>query len=269
MAKKKTDFIINDQTTPDLTHAPGYGRGYDPDTVVPMMFAPPSEIPMIPESEWIPRIKDRKKYKTGLRDLFKAGKVGTVKDQNGQGFCWSYSVARTIEYVRAVMGEEYVALSGHSVACKIKNFRDEGGWCGLSAQFARASGYVPESLWPAKSMNRSLDTPENWAEAAKYRIVEDYVDLTRAVYDQNLGPTRKTAFAAAISCVLQNIPVVFDLNWWGHSVPIVDADIVDGEVCPDGDNSWTPQWGDNGTFRLQGDRKYPDSAVATRVVNPA
>lgn len=263
MAKKKSQFIIDDSTSSDITHPPGMGRGYDPAQVIPMMFAPPSEITMIPESEWIPRIRERKKSKTGLRDLFKAGKVGTVKDQNGQGYCWAYSTTRTCEYVRASMGEDYVPLSAHSIGCKVKGFRDEGGWGGLSAQFVRANGIVPESLWPAKSMSRSYDTPANWQEAAKYRITEDWVDLTRAVYEQNL------TWAQVVSCLLQNIPVVLDYNWWGHSITGVDVDEVDGEVCPDIDNSWTPSWGDNGTARLQGNKRFPDGAVATRVLNPA
>lgn len=257
------EFIIDDSTNNDILYPKGMGRGHDPKQVVQWMFAPPSQIPLIPESEWIPRIRDRKKYKTGLRDLFKAGKVGTVKDQNGQGYCWSYSVTRTCEYVRAVMGLEYDPLSAHSVACKVKNFQDEGGWCGLSAQFIRANGIVPEALWPAKSMNRKHDTADAWREAEKYRITEDFVDLTRAVYDQNM------TFAQVVSCLLQNIPVVGDFNFWGHSVCLVDVDEIDGEVCPDGDNSWTPGWGDNGTFRLQGQKKYPDGAVATRVLNPS
>lgn len=259
MAKKK-EFVVDDGTPGDVLYPPGMGRGYDPSQVIPFMFAPPSEIPMIPESEWIPRIRDRKKYKTGLRDLFRAKKIGPVKDQNGQGFCWSYSVARSVEYIRAVMNLEYVPLSAHSVACKVKNFRDEGGWCGLSAQFVRANGIVPESLWPAKSMSRSYDTPANWEEAEKYRILEDFVDLARPVHSQNL------TFSQVVSCLLQNIPVVCDWNFWGHSTCMVDVEELDSEVALDGDNSWTPAWGDNGTFRLQGSRRFPDGAVATRVV---
>lgn len=259
MAKKK-DFIIDDSTKGDVTHPPEFGRGYDPSQVIPMMFAPPKEIPLIAESEWIPRIRDRKKYKTGLRDLFKAGKIGQVKDQNGQGYCWAYSVTRTCEYVRAIQNQEYTALSAHSVACKVKGFRDEGGWCGLSAQFIRASGIVPETLWPAKSMSRSHDTASNWTAAEQYRIAEDWVDLTRAVYDQNL------TWEQVVSCLLQNIPCAVDFNWWGHSVCAVDVDERDGEVCLDIDNSWSPDWGDNGTGLLRGNRKKPDGAVGTRVL---
>lgn len=259
---KKKDFIIDESTAPDVTHPPGMGRGYDPSQVIPMIFAPPSQIPLIPESEWIPRIRDRKKHKMGLRDLFKAGAVGTVKDQNGQGYCWAYSVTRTAEYVRAVMGQDYVALSAHSVACKVKGFRDEGGWCGLSAQFIRASGIVPENLWPAKSMSRSHDTAANWAAAEAYRITEDFVDLTRSVYDQNL------TWQQVVSCLLQNIPCACDWNWWSHSCCAVDLEEKDGEVCLDIDNSWTPGWGTNGTGLLRGSRKVPDGAVATRVLNP-
>jgi C1A family cysteine protease len=256
-------FIINDETAGDDLYPATFGRGHDPSQVVPCMFAPPAEIPLVPESEWVPRIRDRKKYKTGLRDLYDAGRAGKIKDQNGQGYCWAYSLVRTCEYVRAAMGLEYTALSAHSVACKVKNFRDEGGWCGLSAQFVRANGVAPESLWPAKSMSRGHDTPAAWEEGRKYRITEDFVDLTRAAWDQDL------TWQQVVSCLLQNIPVVGDYNWWGHSVCLVDVDVVDGEVCPDIDNSWTEAWGDKGTARLQGRRKYPDGAVATRVLNPA
>lgn len=127
----------------------------------------------------------------------------------------------------------------------------------------RASGVVPESHWPAKSMSRSLDTAANWQEASKYRITEDFVDLTRAVYDQNL------TWNQVVSCLLQNIPCAVDFNWWGHSVCAVDVDVLEGEVVLDIDNSWTPSWGDNGTGYLRGSRKIPDGAVATRVINPA
>lgn len=256
-------FIINDTTGNDVIYPQGMRTGHDPSQVVHWMFAPPSEIPLIPEGDWIPMIRERKKYKTGLRDLFRAGKVGTVKDQNPQKFCWAYSTTRTCEYVRAAMNLEYVPLSAHSVACKVKGFRDEGGWCGLSAQFIRTNGIVPESLWPAKSMSRNHDTAANWEEAAKYRITEDFVDLTRAVYDQNL------TWNQVVSCLLQNIPVMLDYNWWGHSVCGVDVDEVDGEVAVDIDNSWSPGWGDKGTARLQGQRKYPNGAAATRVLNPS
>jgi C1A family cysteine protease len=260
---KKKEFILNDETPAQLVYPPGMGRGYDPSQVIPFMFAPPAEIPLIPESEFIPRIRDRKKYKMGLRDLFDARKIGKVKDQNGQGYCWAYSVTRTAEYVRAIANLEYVPLSAHSVACKVKGFRDEGAWCGLSAQFIRANGIVPESLWPAKSMNRAHDTAANWQEAAKFRILEDFVDLSRAVYDQNL------TFNQVVSCLLQNIPCAVDFNWWGHSVCAVDVAERDGEVCLDIDNSWTESWGTNGTGLLQGSRKIPNGAVATRVINPA
>ena len=258
-------MIINDTTPVDLVFPGNFGRGFEPSQVQRFMMAPPREIPLIPESEWIPRIKDRKQHKMGLRDMFREGKVGTVKDQNGQGYCWAYSVVRSCEYVRAIMnpGAPYEALSAHSVACKVKGFRDEGGWCGLSAQFIRANGIVPEANWPAKSMNRSNDNAANWRIAEKYRIKEDYVDLASPVYDQNL------TWQQVVSCLLQNIPVVMDFNWWSHSVCAVDLDIIDGEVCPDIDNSWTPGWGDNGTGRIQGRRRFPDGAVATRVLNPA
>lgn len=263
------DFIIDDSTKINgpVLKPKDMGFGYDPTQVVRYMMAPPSGIPLIPESEWIPRIKDREKYKVGLRYLRQRmgpnnGQMPT-KDQNGQGYCWAYSVTRSCEYVRAAMGLEYVALSAHSVACKVKNFRDEGGWCGLAAQFVRNYGIVPESFWPAKSMNRSHDTATNWEAAKAYRITEDFVDLASPVYDQNL------TWNQVVSLLFQNTPVVVDFNWWSHSVCGIDVVERDGEVCLEIDNSWTDGWGDKGTGLIQGNRKRPDGAVATRVLNPS
>lgn len=119
-------FIIDDSSPVTVLYPQGMGHGYDPSQVIPFMFAPPTDIPLVPESEWVPRIRERKQYKTGLRDLFKAGEVGTVKDQNGQGYCWAYSVTRTAEYVRAIQNLPYIGLSAHSIACKIKNFQNQG-----------------------------------------------------------------------------------------------------------------------------------------------
>lgn len=264
------DFIVDASTSNDVLFPKAFGRGAEPrdyDTHPQGMFAPPGEIPHVPESEFVPRIRDREKYKIGLRHLRNAMGPGKgrmpSKDQNGQGYCWAYSVTRTAEYVRAVQNLEYVPLSAHSVGCKVKGFRDEGAWCGLSAQFIRANGIVPESLWPAKSMNRAHDTAASWEEAKKYRITEDFVDLTTQVWDQSL------TFNQVVSCLLLNIPCAVDFNWWGHSVCAFDAVERDGEVCLEIDNSWTDAWGENGVGLLRGQKKYPNGAVATRVVNPA
>lgn len=256
-------LIIHD-TTPDHVHSPRMtAKGYDPSTVVKGMFASPKEIPLIPRSEWQARIQERKLQGLGLEAIWRrkfGSSVGTAHlDQNGQGFCWAYSTGHAIMFTRVRDGQEAKRLSPHAVACKIKNFKDQGGWCGLSAQFARENGYPTVDTWKEKSMSRQYDNATTWNEAKQYRITEDYVDLTVNVWEENL------TYDQYITCLLMNLPVQSDFNWWGHSVCSVDVDWLDGEAVPRIINSWAG-WGEEGFATLQGKRAIPDGAVSTRGV---
>ncbi len=222
------------------------------------MFAPPSQLQIIPQSEWRDRLKEKVARKAELSDI--RGDVPSL-DQNGQGYCWVYSVGATIMIRRLASGQKYVRPSPHAVACKIKGFRDEGGWCGLGAKFGRDVGFPDESVWPQKSMDRSLDNPETWKNAAKYKITDDWVDLAAAVYDQNLS------FAMIATCLLLNNPCAVDFNWWGHSVCALD--LVEVEANSWGIrilNSWTDGWGQRGMGVLRGRQAIPNGAVCTRGV---
>lgn len=251
--------------------------------------------PLIPLSEYSERIRDKVAAKSQLSDLRNRadnGKPFASLDQDGQGFCWAYSVTVANMLARLVAGLPYERLSAHSVAWVIKNGRDEGGWCGLSMQYVQQKGVMPVSLWPEKSMNgRQYNTAENWAKAQAYVVTEGWVDLDAEVYDQNLSDEQVDTLC------LSNIPGAEDHNWWGHSIGWLD--VVDGvslraEVRDDAGkllqlkdfdalwgidtgvgagygrrilNSWTDQWEDNGTAILTGAKKRPDGAVAVTTPN--
>ena len=256
-------MLIHDATSPDILYPKGLGRGYDPSQVVQSMFASPSEMKLIPRSEWDARIDEQEAQESSLEHMRDRQPNGMpTLDQNGQGFCWAYSVTRSVMYARMVANLPLVRLSGHSVACKIKNFRDEGGWCGLSQQFIKETGVCDVTAWPEKSMSRANDRAEAWENASRYRITEDWVDLAKDVWARNL------TFDQVATCLLNNIPVVCDWNWWGHSTFMMRLVRVEkGSYGLRGDNSWTDAWGDRGKFTVQGDRAIPDGAVATRTVD--
>lgn len=256
-------FIIDESTRAHI-HSPRLmSKGYDPSTVVKGMFAPPSDLELIPRSEWQARIQEQEEQQTSLEHLWRrayGSNVGTAHlDQNGQGYCWAYSTAHSIMFARIRDNQEPKRLSAHAVGCKIKNFRDEGGWCGLSAKFARENGYPTVDTWKEKSMSRQYDNPKTWAEAKQYIITEDYVDLTIPVYEDAL------TYDQLITCLLLNIPCPVDFNWWSHSVCAIRAVWRDGQAIPKICNSWAG-WGDDGFAELQGSRGHPDGAVATRAV---
>lgn len=254
-------MIINDSTSNDILFPPECARGYverDYSLYPQEMFSAPSEIPLIPRSDWQGIIEEQEEQQSSLEHIWRKKGLKHL-DQNGQGFCWAYSCGHALMMCLARDNQPVPRLSPHAVACKIKNFRDEGGWCGLSAQFVKENGMPTVETWAEKSMSRQYDNQRTWDEAKKYRIVEDYVDLTRPVWGRNL------TYDQVISCLLQNIPIQLDFNWWGHSVCGVRAVWLDGAAVPRILNSWA-NWGKQGFADLQGKRGIPDGAVATRTM---
>jgi C1A family cysteine protease len=230
----------------------------------------PRDLPLIPREEWSSRIRDQAQAGARLSDIRLTGGVdgGMIPslDQNGQGYCWAYSPTAALMLLRAKSGQAASRLSAHAVGCKIKNFRDQGGWSPQAVEFITANGVPDVTAWPEKSMSRSNDNAATWDNAKQYKIVEGWWDLAPAVYD------RKLTFDQVATCLLLCIPVPSDFYWWGHSVCAMDLVEFDSSL-PLSDinrwgvriwNSWTDRWGDRGTSVLRGRKAVPDGATAPR-----
>lgn len=283
MALAANDFVIDDNNFGlfvDATVVDGHtmGRGlierdYQSFPQGCYSAAPPfsiDEMPLIPRNEWPERIAHMEASESRLSDIRRRGNGGLIipsLDQNGQGYCWFYSATACVQLLRARSNSPYVALSGHSGACVIKNFRDQGGWGAAALDFIRDKGIVPQSLWPAKSMSRANNTPENWEKAKEFRVTEAFVDLQPAAYDRSM------TLDQVVSCLLNCIPVIGDFNWWGHSVCIEDVVDVDSKLSVNDNNrwgtrilnSWTDNWGTLGEAVLKGKKAIPNGGAAPRV----
>lgn len=274
------EFIIDDETLQDpavkdmlflpkvngeIKGAGMYPRDYKswPES----MYQIPDDSLVIPESEWDARYEEEEKEQSSIEHVRNTGANGQMipsLDQDGQGFCWMYGATMALMLLRALANMPYVRLSGHSAACRVKNFRDEGGWCGLAAKWLREFGINTVAEWPEKSMSRQYDTPENREKAKSYRVIEDVMDLRREVYDQKM-----TKLQIATALFLKQ-PVQMDFNWWGHDVcGIRWCRIEAGSWGPKIINSWTDQWGNRGTAILRGERSIANGAVAYRVAGRA
>lgn len=289
------DFLINAKDRPDgmkssdtivikddeILYPEGFSRGYvernlEHNPVGSLYGATSTEefntdIPLIPWEEFPERIKEQETKNLRLSDIRMIGNYGNPipsLDQNGQGFCWAYSTCHAIMLLRAFQNMPYVRLSGHSLACKIMNHKDEGGWSPLSASEACKFGYMPTSIWTEKSMSRSFDTEENWEIAKNFRITEGFLDLDKRVYDMNL------TFQQIASCLLSGIPCTVDYDWWGHSILAMDLVYVSDKYPPTDIrcyalriwNSWRDSWGNLGTGLILGKKAIPMGSVAVRNV---
>lgn len=229
------------------------------------MFAPPGDMKLYDPSEDDARYDEQEELQSSLEHIF-LGKAGNPEfvnlDQNGQGYCWSYSTGHAMMLDRLKRGLKPVRFNPHAAAAILKGGRDEGGWCGLSAQFAREVGYAEEGKglgkWPLHSRDLRNDTPTLRAEMAKYKTVEDWFDLTRQAYNQEMTE-RQLA-----TCGFNNIPCPSDFNWWGHSVCQVRwVRISAGNWGPLILNSWKG-WGRFGLAVLQGSKRTSTGALGIR-----
>jgi hypothetical protein len=69
---------------------------------------------------------------------------------------------------------------------------------------------------------------------------------------------RLNLWAEVVSCLLSLIPVAGGYNWWSHEVTLMRLSI---EIRLRIYNSWG-NWGEEGFGWLDGNRRYPDDAVA-------
>lgn len=226
------------------------------------MFDPPSDMHLLSDDEAAGIIDTQDIAQTTLWHVRERGANGQripALDQNGQGYCWAYSTTACVMLLRAASNQPYVRLSAHAIGCMVKGFRDEGGWCGLSAKFHRERGCPSVQYWPEKSMSRGNDKPETWANAAQHKVTEEWVDLARSVYDQNLTKQQIR------TCLLTGTPCALDYGEWSHSIAGIRWRRVEaGSEAPEILNSWTDGWGTNGTGIIRVDWTV-DGAVALRV----
>lgn len=233
------------------------------------MFAPPSDMEIIPESEWDARFDEQEELGSSLEHIYLSGPNGTPAfrhlDQNGDGYCWIYSVGHSMMMDRLRRNLPTVRFNPHSAGAIIKRGRNEGGWCGEGAQFASEVGMAIEGnaqgQWPLHSRNMRLDNARLRTEMAKYKIEEDWVDLTRQKYNRNL------TLSQVATCGFNNIPGPRDYNWWRHSVCGIRWVRIErgswGQLIL---NSWS-RWGRHGLGVLRGKKAIPNGALGVRLTS--
>ncbi len=227
------------------------------------MFDSPDQMQLVKENDWDGEYDYQEANKNSLEHQF-LGEDGKSPafvnlDQNGFGYCWSFSTAQAIMLFRMSMGLPVVRLSGCATAAIIKGGADEGGWGGLSAQWAREHGYAIEGTgpgeWPEHNRSVQNDTPALRTSMALHKVTNNWADLTKSAYDQNM------TLAQLATSGFRNLPGPVDFNWWSHSVCFLRwVRIAAGNWGPLILNSWL-NYGRFGLAVLQGEHGKPDGAL--------
>ena len=267
---KNIPIIDADGPATDLSHPKDAAFGCVPrdyEEYPEAMFAQPDGMKLIEPSDWDAYYDKDEETKSSLEHVFLGGPDGKPRfvnlDQGQFGDCWCFSTGHSIMVNRLAQNLPIVRLNPSAVATMLKR-PDMGGWCGLSAQFARDNGYPVEGTgpgqWPLQSHDMRYDTAESRELMTHHKITEDWVDLTKQVYNRNLTE-RQLA-----TCLFNNYACPVDFNWWGHSVCALRmVRISRGEWGLLILNSWKG-WGRYGLAVLRGNQRIPNGAVCVRSV---
>lgn len=248
--------IIDDASPMSAVNPAGFSCGYkgmfsSAASAAALAEAFPDEL-LIPENEWQARAEEMDQRKSKLSDIAIAGGV-PVLNQLNTNYCWIFGPTGAYMLVRCIQGQPMVELSPASGGGPITNWKNVGGWGEQGLQWIVDNGLVPTSRWPATAIDRRYYTEENKAIAKEYRCTEWW----------RLEPRN---IKQLVSCLLRRIPVTVGYSWWGHQVYACDVVYINGKLGIRIRNSWgdIPQY-PNGFAILQGNKMYPDDAVAPRV----
>lgn len=220
-------------------------------------FAKPMPVGfVIPRSEWADRVEQLERTKSRVSDVLRRYNVPPL-NQSNTNYCWANGPVTALQYAIAASGSPYIELSAASVAARIKNGRNEGGWGGDAVEFMVEHGINTVDEWPVNSRDvRQYDTEENRRKAAMRKVTEWY-ELDARDFD-SLATLCLRGFATAVG-----------YNWWGHEVCACDLVALPGRKWGIRiRNSWG-DWEDNGFSVLTESKATPDDAVAPVVLMAA
>lgn len=179
------------------------------------------KLPLIPWADMPELIRERVAKKMQISDLRNVGMPDGSKVPNffqlDSNFCWCYSAVHGMTLSRVMSGMPFVRFSPHALACKIKNFRNDGGWSAHAAEEIAKRGCPTVAKWPHASWSRQYDNAETWAEAQLYRTTEGWIDLDAPIYDRDLSKQQ------VLTLMIYGIPCPIDVMSMGHAMCGMDA----------------------------------------------
>jgi hypothetical protein len=242
MSQIQGHYVVDDTfKTPD-GGAGEYGTGYDPRDyasypICGLKCARPYSGPRLSKQEIQERIAEKTANKTWIRD--QCDRVGSkVKNQSRSSYCWIHAPTRGMECKRVAMGNKFDPLAAFYAGSMIKNGWDQGGSGIVGVEWLATHGTCLESMWEPMKF-RGINTPEIIANAAKHQILI-WEDMDAGDHD------------AIASSVIFDDPVTVGIPAWGHEVLITYLVWNAGTYTFGIDNSWSPDWGDNGRGLLTG-----------------
>lgn len=138
---------------------------------------------------------------------------GTRWNQNGLGYCWTWSGTAAMMTVRAAEAKETIQLAPVSMGFLV-GWANRGNYLESFIEGAREQGVAPASFVPEQHNNNPRSFKGGWdVERRKYKLGQ--------VWDTNCRDGAATAMQHVISILAYGRPLYVAYYWWAHAVPIV------------------------------------------------
>ena len=241
--RNEIDFNVDDPAFhPDpAKYSKGYmARNYAACPEGALSFASPfPDDQLIPMDEVIDRIRLKELHHATPIDVHRRlvarGKVSSVLNQNGLGYCHAFSPTVAVRMLRAVQGLDDIELSASSIGGPVTQFTNSGAYIFNDLQQIAKYGICPvehdgKTIYPMTT-TKNYWTPEA-KQLAALSICEEYWEGTNRDDHQ------------VLSCLLTDKPVCGGWNWWGHAVTLfwVTYHEASRTLYYIGQNSWSENW---------------------------
>ena len=182
-------------------------------------------------------------------------KEGFRYNQNGIGYCWTWSGTAALMDCRAAEGKETVALAPVSMGYLV-GWKDRGNYLESFIEGARNTGVASAEFVDGdiNSHNRNPNSYKaGWEEDRKqYRLSEIWDTNTR-------NGDRTTILHCATILATTARPIYIAYNWWGHALELVG---MRWDESKQNNIVWQIRnsHNENDLIELDGSRGVPDEA---------
>ncbi|XP_061377341.1 uncharacterized protein LOC133319187 [Danaus plexippus] len=189
-------------------------------------------------------------------DWRKKGVVSSVKNQRHCGSCWAFSAAANVESIHAIKTGKLIDVSEQQLLdCDKNDSGCSGGLPWNAMRYFVANGAMSLKSYPyvAKEGKCRYDSSKVEIRLKEYKHLEKLSEDQIKEHLYNIGPLSIAITSLGLAwytggILIEGCHVSYTIN---HAVLLVGYGTENGVDYWIVKNSWSPDWGENGYFKMK------------------